>query len=257
MRRLIEVGFFVVVILGLSPNVHAVPTFTWQRPWEITLPSDCIRRAPGCTPVGVRAFGASATQDGQILNTTADTALAKSARGSAFLADAGSTTINFSRPFMLSNAPQGWTVSINGLLNGSLDAFPGSAGASVSAMASITPSISINFFEQIQGRTLPAPLTLAVSQSKGQTGALSDGLYTVSGSLTTGAAGGPANAGSNFFFASTPASPALGFQVSVIAIPVPEPSAVLLLATGLVGAMWAYRNKRVKRLHPYTILNRV
>jgi PEP-CTERM motif-containing protein len=244
MRRLIDVAFIVFAILGLSPNVHAVPTFTWEGPWTVTLLSNCLIERPGCQPVfGVRAFGASAMRDGQILDTSADIAVAKSERGSAFLSDAGSTGVNFSRQFLISGAPQGWTVSINGELNGLLDAFPGSAGASVSAMASITPSIGINFSETIQGRTLPAPFSLVVNQSKGRAGVLSDGLYTVSGSLITGAGGGPSNAFSNFFFASTPAIPVAGFQVSVIATPVPEPSTILLLATGLAGALWAYRKR--------------
>ena len=51
---------------------------------------------------------------------------------------------------------------------------------------------------------------------------------------------------SNFFGSSlpTPPQPPFGFQVSVSVSPVAEPSSMVLLATGLIAAAWAYRHKK-------------
>jgi hypothetical protein len=48
-----------------------------------------------------------ATQDAQILGTTADTAVAKSQATGALSGSSGSTGVNFSRQFHLSGAPEG------------------------------------------------------------------------------------------------------------------------------------------------------
>ena len=240
MRRFAAATFIVFAILGLSPNVHAVPTFTWEgQPWNVTL-------LPNSFDEGERAFGASATQDGQILDTIADTAVAKSEVGGGGSTNCCSTGVNFSRQFVLSDAPLGWTVSIHGALNGEVSAL-GSVGVGGNATASITPSIGIGLNAglgpQIGG---PPPTILAVNQSKEQTGVLSDGLYTVSGQLVTsagripGTSGGFADAN---FFAPSGHPGTFGFEVSVTATPLPEPSAILLFATGLAGFVWAYRRQ--------------
>jgi hypothetical protein len=191
------------------------------------------------------AFGSSATQSGQILDTTSDTAVAKAATETR-TGDAG---VRFSRQFELSGSPQGWNVSLSGQLNGSLGALGTSTGAhaSVLAQATISPSLGIDLSRQV-GFTPPfqdVPYTV-LSLSQTHTALLSDGVYTVTGLLRTqnGSQGGVA--GSDFFglFLPTPPQPPFGFQVSVSASAVPEPSSVLLLATGLVGAAWAYRKRR-------------
>ena len=112
MRWLTQVALIVFVILCVSPNVHAVPTFTWTEPWSVTL---FPNSPPFCQSCG-RAFGASATQDGQILNTTLDAAVAKSFVSSGGPDDesGGSTGLSFSRHLMLTGSPSGWAVSLNG-----------------------------------------------------------------------------------------------------------------------------------------------
>lgn len=67
----------IVMIAILTSNAHAVPSFTWEGPWNVTLQSNCVSHTDPqhpdvCTAtVGARAFDASATQDRQILDTSA------------------------------------------------------------------------------------------------------------------------------------------------------------------------------------------
>jgi hypothetical protein len=185
------------------------------------------------------AFGSSATQSGQILDTTSDTAVAKAATETR-TGDAG---VTFSRQFELSGSPQGWNVSLSGQLNGSLGALGMSTGAhaSVSATAAISPFIGLDLSQQVGFPAGDSSSELRLSQT--HTGFLSDGVYRVTGLLRTvsGALGGVA---SSDFFAVSTTNPQPGFQVSVSAGAVPEPSTVLLLATGLIGLAWAYRKRR-------------
>jgi hypothetical protein len=234
-----------LTMLGLSPDVQAVPSFTWEGPWNVTLLPNCFGFNPNfCTPFGTRAFGAAATsrsQDGQILDTTADTAVARSEWAAVLGPDSGSTGLNFSRQFLLSDAPEGWSVSLNAILNGSVFA-GGSNSAFVTAAASITPSLSLTFQDSSPSFATAPPFGHAVNQSQVQTTILSDGMYTVTGSLVTTAAGGSGISSSDFFgFISS--NPAAGFQVSVTATALPEPSSILLLATGLAGAAWHCRKR--------------
>lgn len=181
------------------------------------------------TPLGHQAFGSSAT-NGQILDTTAETAVAKSQWSAATGFEGGSTGVTFSRQFLLSGAPEGWTVSLNGILNGSLFA-SGINSADLTAAASIAPSLGITFHEERPTSTGP-PFFIPVNQSRLQTAVLPNGSYIVTGSLVTGAGGGN----------SVSASGA-EFSVTVTATPLAEPSALLLLATGLAGAVWRYRRR--------------
>jgi hypothetical protein len=142
MARFVSGAFIALVVLGFSPDVHAVPSFTWTEPWNVTLLSNCLPFNPTLCGSHPRAFGASATQDGQILNTTADIAVAKSSWAAGNSPGTGSTGVMFSRQFVLSGAPEGWTVSLDGILNGALTAF-GSNTARVTAEASITPALGI------------------------------------------------------------------------------------------------------------------
>ncbi len=65
MTQFISAAVIVLVVLGFSPDVQAVPSFSWIEPWNVTLLSNTNRFG---TPLGERAFGASATHDGQILD---------------------------------------------------------------------------------------------------------------------------------------------------------------------------------------------
>ena len=239
----------VLAVLSFSPDVQAVPTFTWEGNWNIALLSNCIAHSDPshpdiCTAFnGARAFGASATQDGQILNTTSDTGLAKSQWSAALGPNAGQTGVTFSRAFLLSGASEGWTVSLSGLLTGS--AFAGGTNtADVTAAASILPSLNIMLHDHaVDPRT--GPIGHPVSLAQLQTAMLADGSYTVSGSLLTGASGGNGVAGADFFGNVLNNGTTFGFAVNVSASPVPEPSTLLLLVTGLVGAAWGLQKKGV------------
>jgi hypothetical protein len=185
--RLFVGTFIVFTIFALSPDVQAVPTFTWIEPWNVTLLPVTTQNG---TPLGRQAFGSAATQSGQILDTTSDTAVAKAATQTR-TGDAG---VAFSREFELSGSPQGWNVSLTGVLNGSLLALGTSIGAhaSVLATAEISPFLGLDLSREVELRTGDALSELSLSQI--HTAFLSDGLYTVTGSLRTvsGALGGVA-----------------------------------------------------------------
>ena len=184
--------------------------------------------------------------DGQILDTMSDTAVAKSAWSSgAGTFSSGSTGLTFSRHFLLSGSLHGWNVSLEGLLVGSVGAGGQFANASVTASAAISPGASPLQWREERVNSLPG--TLSVNQAQNQTSQFTDGLYTVTGLLSTLAGfSGCACIAFSTFFAGL-GNPVGSFQVNVVASPVPEPSSLFLLATGLFGAAWARRLARFCR----------
>jgi hypothetical protein len=56
------------------------------------------------------------------------------------------------------------------------------------------------------------------------------------------ASGGGSGQSASFFFDAL-GTPGDGFRVNVSASPVPEPSSLVLVATGLAEAAWGYRKK--------------
>lgn len=248
MALCMRAAVIVLVVLGFSPHAQAVPTFTWTEPWNVNLLSNCNVTFPNFPVCGVhpRAFGTSATQDGQILDTAADIAVAKSSWSAGNVSGGGSTGLTFSRQFLLSGASEGWAVSLNGSLNGGIGAF-GSNNASVTAGASIVPSLGITFDARRTAFQEP-PVFIAVNQSQTQTAVLTDGLYTITGSLITRSGGG-SGLSSSSFFDPIAGNPGDGFRVSVSASPVPEPSSLALFATGLAAAAWAYRKRAIEERH--------
>ena len=242
MGRFKTAGFIILAVLGFSANVHAVPALTWLDSWNVTLLPNCsIAGSCGGNP---RAFGTSALFDGQILDTTSDIAVAKSAWASgAGSFSSGSTGLTFLRHFALSGSPQGWNVSLNGLLVGSIGAGGQFASAFVTAGAAISPGPTSLQWREERFNSLPG--FTSVNQAKGQTSILSDGLYTITGSLSTAAgfSGCPCIAFSDFFGAFPPGPSPFGFEIRVSASAVPEPSSLLLLTTGLTAAAWVYRKR--------------
>ena len=65
MSRFIGSAFIVLTVLCLSPDVEAVPSFTWTEPWNVTLLPNSPG-PPGGAFFNVRSFGDQATEDGQI-----------------------------------------------------------------------------------------------------------------------------------------------------------------------------------------------
>ena len=74
----LSVGTFMLFVLVTMPHdAGAVPSFTWERPWNVSLDRLFSFDPTGISIGQARAFGASATMDGQIFDTTADIATAK------------------------------------------------------------------------------------------------------------------------------------------------------------------------------------
>ena len=95
--RLLVGTFIMLLVVALSREVQAVPDFGWGLPWSVTLQDH--RACPICSPLFERrAFGASATQDGQILDTTADTAMAKAAAMPVGIPAAGEAGLRVTPP---------------------------------------------------------------------------------------------------------------------------------------------------------------
>ena len=234
----LAVGTFMLFVLVTMPHdADAVPSFTWEGPWNVTLLPTFNHDPTGISSRDARAFGASATMDGQIFDTTADIATARSTAGSN-----GNTGVMFSRQISLSGSPQGWNVSLGGLLNGFLGA-GGLATATVMATAGISPFLGVEFNRHVDfsGSNFQSFSLLNLAET--HTAFVSDGLYVVSGSLVTiTTPASPSGGGtSDFFFSHPQQAPVPGFQVSVSVSPIPEPSTLLLLATGLAGLKCGYR----------------
>jgi hypothetical protein len=183
--------------------------------------------------------------DGQIADTVSDTAVAKSSWATgAGTFSSGSTGLTFSRQFLLAGSPEGWNISLDGILVGSVGAGGEFASASVSASAAISPGPTPLQWREERFNSLPSDT--AVNQAKNQTLQLPDGLYTVTGSLSTvaGFSGCPCIAFSDFFGQSSNSNSS--FQVTVGAFPlaIPEPSSLLLLTSGFLVAAPYLRHSR-------------
>ncbi len=249
MRLLRFLCLTLVTLSVLVTHAEAIPSFLWTEPWDVTLlPKQCGGPPTLCESFVGRAFGTSAMFDGQIRDVTADVAVAKSQWSAGNAASIGGTSLQFSRTFLLSESPQGWNINLSGLLNGTLTAAGnsgfGAPSASVQADATISMTpLHLTWSERVSGPPPFQPVvnTLSVNHMQSATAFVSDGTYTVTGSLATGA-GSLGNVAFSDFFAS-------GFQVSVGASPLPEPSSVWLCSTGLAILAWQIfrQTKRARR----------
>ena len=141
-----------------------------------------------------------------------------------------SAEVDFSRSFSLQGSPEGWSLSLTGFLNGDLQAFNHyqDSTASVSARAQIdVPSQGFLISDSVTAEFPGSgddPESKTISAPGSFEGFFRDGIYTVTGALSTSAfvadngfmpgAGAIAN-----FFDSNPSS---GFSVRLDAAPVPE-----------------------------------
>jgi hypothetical protein len=176
--------------------------------------------------------------------------VARSANDGGDFVTSGTTGVTFSRQFLLSGAPQGWLISLTGVLDGQLFVAQGPNGDAigrVSANAQIGSFVVVNFLEGRGPAAIGSVTRDDIHLSDTKIGALLDGMYTVTGSVrTTGASPGGGFGGANFF----DARPGSGFQVSVLASPspLPEPSGSVLLGTG-VGMLVCYRLKKMRSVN--------
>jgi hypothetical protein len=224
----------IVLCLGIT-QAEATSSFTWTEPWEVTLlPKVCGGPA-----------GSSATNDGQILDITAEGAVAKSQWGASSGQSSGRTGLQFSRTFLLTDSPQGWNVELAGVLSGVLSAAGtsnlGTPTVTVQAHITIvTTPLHLVWAESVSGPLAFQPVvnTNNLSQMQSAIGFLSDGTYTVTGSLATAAVALGGQLAFSDFFAS-------GLQVSVTSSPIPEPSTLLLCTSGLAGLAWRASRQKV------------
>ena len=217
------------------PAFTAAAVIDWQVPWNVQLDQNNVTGAGDKR----RAFGASATLDGQIVDLDADIAVA---RADAFVLAANSFAagkVEFERPFRLDGAPQGWRVILQAVLSGSLFVVtdPGMlAETNLFGRARIV-------YNNGNATGLSADVT-ATRQAFGMTtfaldlfrdaAVLDDGIYTIKGSLEANALGGlppdpqPPVVAQSLFFNG-------GWEVSILVRPAPEPPTALLVGLGLLA----------------------
>ena len=231
--RILRIAVFTAVIACSTPGYAG---FIWlDNDWDVTLDMNADKG----TSSKRRAFGASATMDGQILDTGADIAVARAeALASTDVTGAGNSSfiarVDFDRSFQVSGSPAGWNITLQEVLSGSLATLDPQmfSFASVRATAFINgtdvndmpvdgPSL---VFDEMNNNNVPDILFPVLNQTR----TLPDGKYTITGSLMTKGlvfldplAG---SAQSKFFDG--------GLAVSLVASPIPEPPSWLLVLTG-------------------------
>jgi hypothetical protein len=270
-RLLRIIGFCVIWSLIFTANLLATPTATWTTPWTVDLGS---RSATGLLASNAQAFGPASTTDGAIndigfageaLSGTDAVAKSMSSAFQGILIDGSftggaeaSAEVDFSRSFSLQGSPDGWSLSLTGFLNGNLFAqnHYQDSTASVSARGQIdvprqgfllSDSVTAEFPEGVIEND---PASKTVSAPGSFEGFFRDGIYTVTGALSTSAFVGDtdfmpgAGAIANFF----DANPSSGFSVRLNASPVPETINVFGAFAVFVfcGYIWFHRSRALR-----------
>jgi hypothetical protein len=253
-RYSISSGLVAVLWLAMPSGACAGPTFEWQNYFGVRLDRRFEGDGQGFASA---AFGASAIQDGQITDTGAAgdhgaaTAVARArSMGTAYsliaLADAN---VFFWRTFQLSNAADGWKVSLDGFLKGVLSvqiAAPTSVQGKVRLVAgsfsdySENPAgiVTIDFGSQRIQENEETSIDSHLTSSS----VVADGTYTVMGALWTSAHINYGTGDARFFD-----SPGMTATIDAAAIANPEPSTLVLLGTGALGWI-CWQGRRWRRV---------
>jgi hypothetical protein len=153
----------------------------------------------------------------------------------------GFLMVTFMRQFKLLNDPYGSEVTLFGILSGALNATSGAAimaDASGSGMAEIVESPLIFIFALDTALANNSTDDKFVMQPESRSGILSDGIYTVSGSLMV-----EVNVMQGQM-AIANANADLSWIVGISAVPVPEPATLLQVGAGCsVLLFWARRHR--------------
>jgi hypothetical protein len=235
------IGIFLVALVTPC-SVLAVPSFTWEGPWTVTFTPRCLPPTIGgaeqCT-LQERAFGISA-RNGEA-DVLSDQAFAQAAgvRGNPNASNVAS--VEFLRQYSLSGSPQGWILTIDGVLRGRLVAGPNTT-ASVSALV---PG-ALQFHDGLiarpdssESRMYNEPFHVTRFERDGR-GGLFGQLITSEGGVTM-AATARALFGQNL----QGGEPGFGLQVTLKATPVPDVSSFLTFIAGLAALLV---NKLCRRL---------
>ena len=249
LNRSWSIGMIFSLVLAFPTSGAATP-IDWQGQWNVQLDQNQVMG------VGTkqRAFGVSATLDGQSVDLMADIALAR-AEAVVLAADSfAAASVDFERFFRLSGSPNGWLVGLQGVLTGSLFIVtdPGMLGeANIIGKADIFDNngnpagLSVGITKTRQALGLTA-FTLDLSRDSA---VLDDGNYSIKGRLKAAAVSdlpprgqSPPVIAQSLFFNG-------GWEVSISATPVPEPSTPLLIGAAL-AVMAATRRKNALKPDP-------
>jgi hypothetical protein len=243
LRITLVAGLFSVTSTGVQAG------FVWvDNQWRIT------KLTASAADIGsaASAFGADATMNGEIKNEKADVAVAKAVAQTIADPNAASDSdaaVEFERKFQLVGPPNDWIVTLFGTLSGAMHANSSDNNVNASSHALGTAFIADNqgnILFRIGGagtawdRSIKANTNLPLLSPMTNVMQLPNGNYTIEGLLEVEShvdQGLLAIASSDADFFNTLF---VGLQVA----PVPEPSALALVAVGLAWVLWHSRRMK-------------